>query len=838
MDEEQKLRLIEKLKKDKELALVRRAAEESAQHKSKMKARFDRKCKLHDEQNNTVTNCEIEETQNTIQKRLETISKKNIISEEIIEPELDTNDFNKQKNRFIKIKAKVLYSSKATKKMNRKSTSTERSRKCRAKMTEQQIEEKRRKDRERYKKKKEANIIKGVKDLSKRDQRKKRSQWRTAQRNRRTKLEMVKSSIEETPPNSDNEVRTPKSSKRGSAGRKKMKAYRTKIYRDLQKAKMEVAKLKSEKEKFKKRYQRLIRKKTVPATPSPNTKVDILLKKRTVPHDVRRQLLFAEALKSQIEENVNQMQGSSKEQQCYKKVLSGKVLKKYRLQGQIKNLITYKQNRKWQTTKKILLYERKSRKNILSDEVSEQVTNFFERDDVSRMCPGKKEFKRKGPIRKQKRLLMLTMKEAYRKYMQCSSIKMSYPTFRRGKPFWVTPPTKSDRETCLCIKHENFGLLVAKMNTLKMFLTKETHLFNILKEDKIEINVSNTQESVSYHQWQSRNEERLINEKKKILRITSKNIMRSTKLDIAAEFFKQLPTFREHVRNIKHQYKQLRQKKEVLSQKELVVQIDFSENYCAKLHSEIQSMHFGANKKQLSLHTGVLYYRVESTLKTESFTTVSENLDHQCHAVWGHLIPILRQFVDKHPQIDTIHFFSDGPTSQYKNRFNLYLLVTILPEIVPNFKYTTWNFSESGHGKGPMDGVGGSLKRQADDFVLRGGDIVSASDFVTLFKESQTTVVLVDPKEIEVIKNSRLTQNVKKIPNITKLHQVVWEKNNRYLYLRELSCFECSSTCIHFGNGKVDLGLAVDDKILPVESHLKVGEWIAAIYDEKWFPGE
>lgn len=88
---------------------------------------------------------------------------------------------------------------------------------------------------------------------------------------------------------------------------------------------------------------------------------------------------------------------------------------------------------------------------------------------------------------------MLTMKEAYRKYLQGSSVKMSYPTFRRGKPFWVVPPTKSDRDTCLCIKHENFQILVTKMNyTLKMSLTKKTHLSKILKEDRIVVSVSNS----------------------------------------------------------------------------------------------------------------------------------------------------------------------------------------------------------------------------------------------------------------------------------------------------------------------------------------------------------
>jgi hypothetical protein len=40
---------------------------------------------------------------------------------------------------------------------------------------------------------------------------------------------------------------------------------------------------------------------------------------------------------------------------------------------------------------------------------------------------------------------------------------------------------------------------------------------------------------------------------------------------------------------------------------ECIVHIDFSENFTCKMSSEIQSMHFGASKHQLSLHTAVYY---------------------------------------------------------------------------------------------------------------------------------------------------------------------------------------------------------------------------------------
>jgi len=40
-----------------------------------------------------------------------------------------------------------------------------------------------------------------------------------------------------------------------------------------------------------------------------------------------------------------------------------------------------------------------------------------------------------------------------------------------------------------------------------------------------------------------------------------------------------------------------------------------------------------------------------------------------------------------------------------------------------SFTSGTWNFSESGHGKGAADGVGGSMKRMADRLIAQGEDI-------------------------------------------------------------------------------------------------------------------
>ena len=185
--------------------------------------------------------------------------------------------------------------------------------------------------------------------------------------------------------------------------------------------------------------------------------------------------------------------------------------------------------------------------------------------------------------------------------------------------------------------------------------------------------------------------------------------------------------------------------------------IDFSENYVAKYNEEVQSVHFGASKRQISLNTGVFYLKgTDNKLKAKSFCTLSDNLDHQAHAVWAHMAPILKMVSRNHPETVAVHFFSDSPSSQYRNRFNMHLMKTKVPMFFKKVKYITWNFMEAGHGKGPMDGVGGAMKRRADEYVMHGSDITSARDFINTFKKSN--IYITEIANADVIEKKREVQ--------------------------------------------------------------------------------
>lgn len=230
--------------------------------------------------------------------------------------------------------------------------------------------------------------------------------------------------------------------------------------------------------------------------------------------------------------------------------------------------------------------------------------------------------------------------------------------------------------------------------------------------------------------------------------------------------------------------------------------MDFSENFETKYHEEVQSMHFGASKRHLSLHTVVVYFKEDE--KVKSYCTVSNNTDHGAHAIWAHLSPIFSDLSEK-LVFDTVHVQSDGPSSQYKNRFNLFFFKDI-GNYFKGINKATWNYSVSGHGKGAADGVGGLVKRTADTRIKMGDDITSVESFIDSVRSHTQSVTLYKiPSQNITNMKDEIPDNVSKIPQISKLHQVSWTIDNQHiLFIRELSCFQCplDSICIHYSINK------------------------------------
>lgn len=107
----------------------------------------------------------------------------------------------------------------------------------------------------------------------------------------------------------------------------------------------------------------------------------------------------------------------------------------------------------------------------------------------------------------------------------------------------------------------------------------------------------------------------------------------------------------------------------------------------------------------------------------KAFSTTSPILDYNAPAVMAHLKPILKYLLSQCPEVEHLHLLSDSVSSQYRIKSMFFFISRRIPDLFPQFRSITWNYSESGHGKNAADGVGGTLKRVADEVVAQENDI-------------------------------------------------------------------------------------------------------------------
>ncbi|CAH2109273.1 unnamed protein product [Euphydryas editha] len=168
-----------------------------------------------------------------------------------------------------------------------------------------------------------------------------------------------------------------------------------------------------------------------------------------------------------------------------------------------------------------------------------------------------------------------------------------------------------------------------------------------------------------------------------------------------------------------------------------------------------------------------------------------KNLRYDAAAVWAHVLPILEYLEQKAPQITTLHFVSDSATSQYRN-YKTFFVIGAWKCLYPRLVSLTWNYTESGHGKGAPDGVGGTLKRIADAIVSRGHDIPDFDTFVEELKFNTKNIVIETVSDYDIIEKDILfPTDLRSFKGTQQVHQAIWNDSDKYqVTMRNLSCVE------------------------------------------------
>ena len=118
----------------------------------------------------------------------------------------------------------------------------------------------------------------------------------------------------------------------------------------------------------------------------------------------------------------------------------------------------------------------------------------------------------------------------------------------------------------------------------------------------------------------------------------------------------------------------------------------------------------------VTLHPFVDYYKDEGQICHGNFVLISDYNTHDTVAVHLFQHCLINHLQEKFQFVSNIVYFSDGCAGQYKN-LKIFLNLCLHEE---DFDIAAeWHFFATSHGKGPSDGIGGTIKREATKASLQ-----------------------------------------------------------------------------------------------------------------------
>ena len=298
-----------------------------------------------------------------------------------------------------------------------------------------------------------------------------------------------------------------------------------------------------------------------------------------------------------------------------------------------------------------------------------------------------------------------------------------------------------------------------------------------------------------------------------------KVVEEGTTEDLTSYICSIIPKFMEHCFVKRMQATSYNEERDVAEHAEddtqAFLQVDFSENYTCVFQDEIQSAHW--KQAQVNLFTAALW----CTDSLRPIVLASDNLNHSKETIIAYVDRLLSELPSSVKQVSV---WSDGPASQFKNRF---ILAALKPLEEKHDLRITWNFFATSHGKGPVDGIGGAVKRVVWNAVKnRKHIVVNATNFAEAASTSNVKVVEVKSTEIVALNDSlslcQVFSDATPIPGIAAMHYMRLEKGKA----------ECHALTR-------DAAL-IDDHCndANVRMQISVGDWCSVEYDGVAYPGE
>ena len=486
----------------------------------------------------------------------------------------------------------------------------------------------------------------------------------------------------------------------------------------------------------------------------------------------------------------------------------------------------------------------------ITDDTKKSVYQIYHSDDISWQAPGRKdhitvrEKNEDGLMVKrteQVRYMLMSLREAYSKFKEANpSLKIGVSKFCDLRPAHVKLFDQIPHQVCVCIYHENVRLLLVA-------LKDHTELKAVFSEFVEQLTCDTTSKAcmsgkcsdcansiskyaptdnskaIHYQQWQNSDG------RMEKVEITGKVE------DCFEELKSQVGAFLLHTFIKRKQAASFKALTEKSDGKRVVLQVDFSENATIASQREVQSAHW--NHGQATLFTAHTWIENEHSVG-HSMVIVSDDLNHTKHSIYVFMEHILTHLKATYPDIEIIDVFSDGPTSQFKQR---YLFSNLHSWEEEHDLKITWNFFATSHGKGVVDGIGGTLKRAVWRKVkAEAAHISCASEYAALGKEvcPNMHIEFVSQEEVSQLTpflNARW-ENVQAVPRSNQVHCVKPIGSDR-VQVADTSDSTDVRVCQIRNTIQASEQQEEPEQTL-ADTEVAVGDWVLVTYDSKEYPGE
>ena len=282
-----------------------------------------------------------------------------------------------------------------------------------------------------------------------------------------------------------------------------------------------------------------------------------------------------------------------------------------------------------------------------------------------------------------------------------------------------------------------------------------------------------------------------------------------------------------------------------VNSKSIVLQVDFSEIATLACQNEIQSVHW--QHSQATIFTAHAWI---NTQERESIVIISDDLEHTKLSIYAFISKVLSLLREKYRDFHQVDIFSDGPSSQFKQRFlfsNLHLWGKRFHCEVH------WHFFATSHGKGIIDGLGGTVKRSVWRYIQSGrGHATTPQMFYEVAVQRNPNINIIYVGKSQVVENQNEMKlywsNTVPIAHTQKIHSVMPTGPCHLLVggISDTKTF-CKVRVLEKESG--DSSESSDEEEATRKEHvcnicsseklkLHIGDWIVVDYHGELFPGE